>query len=424
MTRRLTHSTGERGAIIIQVAISLFMLMCFLVFVCDYGVVWASRAQAQNSADAGALAGAIARGYDDFTNPPAAGGAVETAARLVAQGNTVWKEAGGVGVSYACPAGVTGGGCVRVDVYRNGTNGSNSLPTYFGPLLNVTSQGVRATATAQAMPANAANCLKPWAVADKWLEGDDPAPPGTWTQQSVFNPPIDKYTPPTNGSGGTGFSSKDANGNLVNYGMQLMLKFSHPANASLSSGWAMDLNLPNGNNGGSALRANIEGCTTATVAIATSGQQCTAGADPSSGCLDVLTGGMNGPSKQGVTTLINRDPSASWSDSAKNGAGGVVGSASDPSPRIVPVAVFDPQLYISQGYNGTNGTIKVVNILGFFIEGFCNDNSFVHESYLPPCTQGGGNDLVGRLVPFAGTAVPNGAVAGPSAFGVVIRLIR
>ena len=189
MTRRVTHRKGEQGAIVIQVAISLFMLMCFLAFVCDYGVVWESRAQAQNSADAGALAGAIARGYDDYTNPPAAGGPVETAARLVAQRNTVWGQAGGVGVSYNCPAGVSGGGCVRVDVYRNGTNGSSTLPTYFGPLLNVTSQGVRATATAQALPANATNCLKPWTVADKWLDGDDP--PGGWTQQSIFNPPID-----------------------------------------------------------------------------------------------------------------------------------------------------------------------------------------------------------------------------------------
>jgi Flp pilus assembly protein TadG len=421
MKRRVTHRKGEQGAIIIQVAISLFMLMCFLAFVCDYGVVWASRAQAQNAADAGALAGAIARGYDDYSNPPAAGGPVQTAATLFAQRNTVWGQAGGVVVSYNCPAGVSGGGCVRVDVYRNGTNGSNTLPTYFGPLLNVTSQGVRATATAQALPANATNCLKPWAVADKWLEGDDPPPPGSWTQQSVFNPPIDTYIPPY-GTGGTGFSNRDANGNLVNYGMQLMLKFAHPGNASMSSGWAMDLTLPApSGGGGSALRADIQGCTTATVAIATQGQQCTA-VDYASGCVGVLTGGMTGPSIQGVSTLIANDSGAYWSDGA--GANGGVISQYSPSPRIVPVAVFDPQLYLSQGYNGSNGIIKVVNILGFFIEGFCKDNSFLHESYLPPCTQGGSNDLVGRLVPFNGTMVPNGVVAGPSAFGQVIRLIR
>jgi len=138
----------------------------------------------------------------------------------------------------------------------------------------------------------------------------------------------------------------------------------------------------------------------------------------------VLTGGMTGPSIQGVNTILGLDSGASWSDSAKNGAGGVVNSAFASSPRIVPVAVFDPALYLSQGYNGSNGIVKVVNILGFFLEGFCNDNSFLHESYLPPCTAGGSHDLIGRLVPFSGTNVPSGVVAGPSAFGQVIRLIR
>jgi hypothetical protein len=421
MTRTPIHRNGEQGAILIQVAISLFMLMCFLVFVCDYGVVWTSRAQAQNSADAGALAGAIARGYDDFTNPPAGGGPVETAATLVAQGNPVWKQAGAVGVSYACPPGVSGGGCVRVDVYRNGTNGSNPLPTFFGPLLNVTSQGVRATATAQALPAGATNCLKPWAVADRWQENQ--APP--WTQQSTFNPPTDVYIPPY-GTGGTGFSNKDANGNLVDYGKQLTLKLAHPSSGNgngngntntLSSGWAMELDLPNGN--GDDYKSNIEGCTTVTVAIATQGQQCTA-VDPTVGCVDVLTGGTTGPTKQGTNFIVGLDPTAYWDRSAKGGLG-APNTTFASSPRIVPVAVFDPALYLSQSYNGSNGIIKVVNLLGFFVEGICSDN-FYKEPYLD-CSNNN-NDVVGRMVPFAGTTVAAGATAGPSSFGEVIRLIR
>jgi len=86
-----------------------------------------------------------------------------------------------VAVSYACPPGVAGGGCVRVDVYRNGELASPTLPVLFGPVLGITTQGVRATATAQASAANGTDCLKPWAVADKWLERDDPP----WTQQST-----------------------------------------------------------------------------------------------------------------------------------------------------------------------------------------------------------------------------------------------
>src|SRR5439155_3356010 len=62
----------ERGAILIQVAISILALTAFAAFVVDYGVLWVARSQAQNAADAGALAGAISLSYDDTTYPPTA----------------------------------------------------------------------------------------------------------------------------------------------------------------------------------------------------------------------------------------------------------------------------------------------------------------------------------------------------------------
>jgi len=40
-----------------------------------------------------------------------------------------------------------------VNVYRDGTNGSATLPVYFAPLFGVTSQAVNATATAQVFAA-------------------------------------------------------------------------------------------------------------------------------------------------------------------------------------------------------------------------------------------------------------------------------
>src|SRR5213083_2374446 len=66
------RGTPERGAILIQVAISILALTAFAAFVVDYGVLWVARGQAQNAADAGALAGAIAMSYDDTTYPPTA----------------------------------------------------------------------------------------------------------------------------------------------------------------------------------------------------------------------------------------------------------------------------------------------------------------------------------------------------------------
>jgi Flp pilus assembly protein TadG len=43
----------------------LFVFMGFSMFVTDLGALWLARGQAQNAADAGALAGAISRAFDD-----------------------------------------------------------------------------------------------------------------------------------------------------------------------------------------------------------------------------------------------------------------------------------------------------------------------------------------------------------------------
>jgi uncharacterized membrane protein len=46
------------------------MLTALTAFVVDYGVLWVARRQAQNAADAGALAGATALAFDDVNYPP------------------------------------------------------------------------------------------------------------------------------------------------------------------------------------------------------------------------------------------------------------------------------------------------------------------------------------------------------------------
>ena len=432
---------GERGAILVHVAVSLLMLMGFLVFVLDYGVVLTSRGQAQNSADGGALAGAIARAFDDTSNPPPAGGVVELAATQVAQQNLVWSESGSVGVSYACPPGVTGGGCVRVDVYRNGEFASPTLPVFFGPVLGITSQGVRATATAQAVSANGTDCLKPWAVADRWQESGGAA----WSQDSTFDPASgDVYTPPYSSST-TGFMRADSSGNPIDIGYQLTLKMDPGGGGgggggsggggggrgggsgggggtsdppALSAGWAMSLYLPNTNiaaEGAPNYVDNIINCATAVIGIAPAASTCPA-VDTPAGCLDVMTGNMVGPTNTGVTAIVQRDASASWT----GGMGGHISGGNQLNQRVVPVALFDPALYLSQGYTGTNGIVKLVGILGFFVEGICGDG-FYEEAYLR-CDS---FDVVGRLVSFPAIHVEGAGENAPgAAFGQVIRLVR
>jgi Flp pilus assembly protein TadG len=66
MTPKLCSS--ERGAVLLHVAVAMLGLLAFSALVVDYGIFWAARRQAQNSADAGALAGAMGLAYDNPTD--------------------------------------------------------------------------------------------------------------------------------------------------------------------------------------------------------------------------------------------------------------------------------------------------------------------------------------------------------------------
>jgi hypothetical protein len=87
----------------------------------------------------------------------------------------------------------------------------------------------------------------------------------------------------------------------------------------------------------------------------------------------------------------------------------------------VPVAVFDPKMYLSRGYDGSNGIVKVVNIVGFFVEGRCKNASFYLEPYVV-CSNNGA-DIVGRLVEYSGVWANSGGPAVNS-FGTLITLVR
>ena len=113
----------QRGAALIHVGIAIFVLVGMSAFVLDYGVMWLSRRQAQNAADAGALAGAIARLYDETGDSPAADGLAYKSAVAAATANEVFNEAGGVRVTWECPEYKDEDAhCVRVDVHRDGTD--------------------------------------------------------------------------------------------------------------------------------------------------------------------------------------------------------------------------------------------------------------------------------------------------------------
>lgn len=212
--------SDERGVILIQLALALVVLLGFSALVIDYGVMLVARAQAQNAADAGALAAATSLAFDTMIFPDVGSTTAEESARAVASLVPVWGEAAGVdtsiclGVSFDgnpsgtdCPEIKTTEGLqgfpplltpgrtyfgATVKVYRNGENDSNSLTTYFARLFGMPEQGVRAQATALMVPANTSTCVWPLAIPDFWVDGAvEPGNP-----EYVYVSPADIYAAP------------------------------------------------------------------------------------------------------------------------------------------------------------------------------------------------------------------------------------
>jgi len=401
----LRRASSERGAILIQVGVAILVLSAFSMFIVDYGALWVSRHQAQNAADSGALAGATALAFDSFTDR-ADDGPAKQAALSFALANLVWGKAPDVDVSTdirfyaddpaAFPSICSNDDCVRVDVYRNQTRG-NPLPTFFAGLVGVTSQGVRATAIAQAAAANASNCLKPWAVLDKWAEKPGPFDYET----SQFDPATgDTYQPPDGDDPGTSYTL------AADLGMKVKLKVGDPQNSKemFGAGWFSPVDL--GGTGGNVYRDNIGGCAAGTYSVGTK--------------LSVENGNMIGPTKQGVDDLTALDPDAKWDAVNKKVINSCVGppytcetQGYSVSPRIVAVPVINTLDAYNAVHNGDkvqgagNMEVAVVAILGFFVEGL------------------DGNDVVGYFCTKPDLLTSSGGAVSPSAaFLKAITLVR
>ncbi len=380
-TRIFTRAGDARGAVLVHTAIAMLGLLAFSAIAIDYGMLWAARRQAQNAADAAAHAGACSLAWSDPNDIPRA----QAVAVAAGQRNLVLGSAPSILTTdvtlIPCPPGAPGvpDTCIRANVYRSAARG-NAAPTFFAQIMNINSQDIRATATAQVETGNATDCLRPWAVADKWTEHWENGKPSTapWTVNSNFDkymkqgnnwipdPSVttpDVYTAPTKSSPGSGFAPFDSQGNQTSdYGLELTLKIGSAQNR-MSAGWfqALDLLNADGTTGSGAkdYKANITGCNGWTYSIGDS--------------IQVEPGDMKGPTKSGTDDLIAEDPGAIWNTSTQSITGSCApGTCADgkwhsTSPRIVPVALFDIDAFYLGSPNGKT-TVKLTNIMGFFVE--------------------------------------------------------
>jgi hypothetical protein len=338
---------SERGAVFAQVGIAVFVLMAFNVFVLDYGMMWVGRRQAQNAADAGALAGAVALGYDD---PPPTTTVAAEAAGSVASTNLIWQQPPDTpDVSFpTCPPGVTGR-CVRVAVTRN-------METLFGPILGINTQAVGATATAIAANGNATACLRPFAFADKWDENYLPLnnefnryvepSPGT-----LLTPDPDEYTPPD--------ATQAVSYTLSDFGHRVDFLYDQPASNPITEGLLLSLTLP----GGNLYEQNISGCNGQLVALNDSLP---------------LASPVPGSTRTELEALFALDASANWNIVDSRIVNSCAPGCAPISPRLIAIALYDPNKYqrgrattnwVAEGCTTGTPCISVSNIIGFFING-------------------------------------------------------
>jgi Flp pilus assembly protein TadG len=367
------------------IGLSMMAFISASMLAIDVGMLMTARSQAQNAADAGALAGATALVYDSWTDRTPSGPAV-TSALAASTSNKVMSK--NVSVTPADveflndPAGEPNR--VKVTVYRTAARG-NPLPTMIAKYFGMATADIAATATAEASAANAMTCVKPFTIPDKWQEKQTPPWDGNDTYDAFNNKGVPLANPdiyiPADQAGYTGYNQESERG------QRLEIRAATGNNITVSFYFSLALGKPP-ITGGSEYDWNIANCNTTSYYWG-----------------DLLTtepGAMAGPTISGADLLIAKDPGAYWDNSTNT----VRGSAYGHSPRTFPIPLYDPIYYDSGKRNGRTADLKTANWIGFFLE----------------YTQG--NGLWGRIVPITGIRDKNGGPAPAGLNPLAIRLIQ
>jgi Flp pilus assembly protein TadG len=341
-----------RGSTMVIVALVMVALLGFAALAIDVGVIYTAKAQCQNAADAGALAGA---GYMLTLNNlnPGATNKIKTRAVDYANFNSVLSTPVSI---------LTSDVTIDLNLKRctvcvpRTTARGNPVPTFFARVLLRNSVDVSACATAEVANAQVSNCLKPWALPDAFVDGNGNGvyDPGDYYEQGVT-------------SYGT-----DYRHNGFDVGTQLTVKQADPSGA-IAPGQFFPIDLPILNSpdtGGDRYRDNITTCNPSPVSVGDT--------------LYTENGNMIGPTLQGVQDLILQDQYAYWDTTSGQVGGSSYGAAG--SPRIIRVAFFDP------GDPPVSGktTIVVTNIASLFLEGI-NGNVVTARIMLASGQTPGGN---------------------------------
>jgi Putative Flp pilus-assembly TadE/G-like len=396
MRNRIHHlRRDQRGMSFVFVGLGLTAFLAATTLAIDVGMFMNARVQAQNSADAGALSGVTALVFNDYNNRSSGGPAVQSAMSSAKANKIIFKEPAITPADVTFPLSPDGlPNRVKVDVFRTKERG-NAVLTLMGSMFGVQSVDIAATATAEASPANAMTCVKPFMIPDKWEEHQTPDwdPNDTYDRYDnkgklIANP--DVYIPARNCLGCKDNTAYTGYSNSKDKGMLLVLRAGtgNNINPSFYYSWKMPDDI-----GGNFYRDNIANCNQSKMKW-----------------FDLITqepGDMSGPTIQGITDLIAKDPSAYWESGASGGCNCVKGSKyQGQSPRVFPIPLYDPEYYALGKANGRDADFRIANFLGFFAD---------HVS---------GNQIYGYVTMITGVVDTSTSTVPGGLFPVDIRLVQ
>ena len=399
LTRVRKFAADESGFSLVFVGLGFMGFLAASMLAIDVGMLMTARSQAQNAADAGALSGATSLAFDDWDDRSATGPAVVNSI-AAAQANKVMGQSPSVlpadVVFLNDPSGEPNR--VQVTVYRNAARG-NAVPTLIAKYFGIETANISAVAVAEASPANAMTCVKPFTIPDRWVEKNpvtkafEPSDMfERWVKQKgsvVLASPADVYepayinnTPPARNPNYSGYNME------ANRGTKLVLRAQHGNNIQPSFYFSLAMTA---DTGGDDYRWNIANCNRSIYHWGDT--------------LIQEPGAKEGPTVQGILELIARDPGAYW-DNATNTVKNSSFTEGRQSPRVFPIPLYDPDYYNSGKELGRPASLRVANWIGFFVE------------YV-----GNGSEIHGRIIPIGGIRDKTWT-GGTADFPKAIRLVQ
>lgn len=384
IARRLRRAAGdERGVALIVVALGLTAFLGVASLALDLGMLYTARTESQRVADGAALAGAAILVNEPTNEAGARDEAKEYAAMNNVRGSPVTLQDPDIEVFLDIRK-------VRVTVrhIEGGVNGA--IATLFGRILGRDLADVVTVAAAQVYPSLGLECILPLSLPDQWCEagwvdnGDGTFTCGQWPGYETpdhYEPDADDWYEawdPDNPGAFTGYSE-------ASVGQLIRIKPGHPGDAT-HPGWFFPFRIP-GTQGGADYRESICSCQGEGIEW---GDELVVETEP---------GNMIGPTKQGFSCLIDKDPSAIWDDQKKCVTHG---GGCEWSDRIRPMVLFDPGDKPDPGKKPFN----VSNYVGVFVESI------------------EGNDIWVRFVKYMGVNPSDEDVTVPGPVVQTIRLVE